>query len=726
MGTTVVAQPTDLKQVAGVLRLGDFKPPPQAPQPQTFTLDDAYGPPQNQVAGPAAPAPQANTFSIDDAYHGAPDESVGGIAAQFGSGAVRGVASLPGLPADLATLGYRGAEWLAGTKPEDRTPQDQLPWAPFGSETFRTMAERNLPLAPRDNSGGAGSYAETIGEFAGPTALTGAGILRGATNAVARGSAGPVASAIASHPTRFAAGEIAAAAAGGTGSEAGRQLDPNNPMAPVIGGLAGSLAPGGIAAGLRGAVRGGSAGAQRVTQAINEFGRIGATPTLSQATTGSYGAGRYFSRILEFMPGGVGPSYARWQRQLQLGAKRLDDAIQSATGSTSEVAAGEALRAGAKRFAGKIDRTQAALEARLDNAVPAQTVVTPNETLKALQTLYEPAMKTATGAPSAVGEAAVSSTTRDTLQRLIEDIQAHGGTPFGALKAFRTRLGSRTGSGQSLIPDLSEGQAKFLYGAITRDMEHAAQANGAGNLVRLRNNYYAARKTQVEDVFDARMSGNTAEAVYRSVKNSDASQLRQIMRQLTPQQRRMVAGQVLHEMGLPPPGAATGDTQHFSFDSFDTNFEKLNRKNALDALFRFSGTQDLKAALDDVAAVAERYKAAEKFMRNPSQSGVVGIQAAGAGAVGGQAIAGNIPGALWSAFLVYGVPYALVRTGNSAKFLRLIADTGRATAETLPGHLARMAEFVRVNPEYAPVMKQILQHAGEQQQQAQADRRRQN
>lgn len=682
----------------------------------TFSIDDAYGPPQNQFAGPGASAPQSNTFSIDEAYHGAPNESLGGVAAQFGSGAVRGLASLPGLPADLMTLGFRGAEYLSGTKPENRAPQDQLPWAPFGSETFRTMAERNLPLAPRDNSGGPGSYAETIGEFAGPTLAAGAGIL-GAARGATTGTLG----AIAQNPVRFAAGEAAAATAGGAGSEAARQADPNNPWLPAVGGLAGSLAPGGIAAGLRGFVRGGPAGAQRVAQALQDFERVGATPTLSQATSGSYSMGQLISRALEFTPGGYLPARSRFAQQINAAAGRLDSAVQNATrGGTSEVAAGDALRAGAARFAGKIDRTQAALEARLDAAVPAQTIVNPTETLRALQTLYEPAMKTAIGAPSAIGEAAVSATARDTLGRLISDIGTHGGTPFGSLKAFRSRLGARTGSGQSLIPDLSEGQAKFLYGAITRDMETAASANGAGNLVRLRNNYYAARKTQAENVFDARMPPQgSAESVYRSVKNSDASQLRQIMRQLSPQQRRTVAGQVLQEMGMPTPSAATGETQHFSFETFDTNFEKLNRKGSLDAFFRFSGTQDLRQALDDIAAVAERYKGSERFLRNPSGTAPVGIQVAGLTSLATPAMAGNLTGVLFNAMMAYGIPYALVRGGNSARFLRLIADTGRATEQTLPGHLARMAEFVRLNPEYGPVMKNIFQHAGQQQQQAQ-------
>ena len=256
------------------------------------------------------------------------------------------------------------------------------------------------------------------------------------------------------------------------------------------------------------------------------------------------------------------------------------------------------------------------------------------------------------------------------------------------------------------------GQAKQLYGALTKDMEEAASAAGAKDLVRLRNDYYSSRKGQLEDIFDPKINNPaTQEGVYRAVRNADRSQLEKIMRQMSPRERRVVAGQVLHEIGLPPPGQASGDTARFSLDSFDTNFEKLNRKGTLDTLFKQSGTQDLKAALDDVSAVAETYKGAEKFMRNPSQSAYVGIQAAGAGTIGSQLVTGNMPAALFAAGMFYGLPYALVRGGNSPAFIRLIADTGRQTAETLPGHIVRMSRFADQHPEYAPVIKKMLEGA---------------
>lgn len=678
------------------------------------------------VDEPAQPATTSGSrfggVSVEDEPQ---DQSFGDWLADQGSflgkRALNAAASLPGLPQDMAAMAARNLPaaatnglgafgGLIGMERARQAVEGSDSMVPLGSENIRAAIKDYSGglLTPRDPRNRAEEYGGAVADFLGASVVPGA--------AVAARSANPL---------RVIAGEAAAATAGGIGQEAARDIAPDNPYAPLIGGIVGSFTPGAVAAGARGFVRGGSQGAKQANDALDTFAKIGETPTLSQATTGGYWPGRYMARLLELSPGGVLPSMNKWKMQLESAANRIDNAITRATGGlgTSEQAAGAALQSGAARFANKISKTQAALERRLEAAVPSGTMVTPNETLKTLADMTSIRNVPGSGARTSVGAATVSPTVERAMQAFQNDVAKNGGVTFQALKAFRTQLGAKTQSGQSLIGDVSSGQASQLYKALTKDMEAAATANGAKDLVRLRNDYYSSRKGQLEDVFDPKITNQaTQEGVYRAVRNSDRSQLEQIMQRLSPRERRVVASQVLHEIGLPPPGQASGDTARFSLDSFDTNFEKLNRKGTLDTLLRFSGTKDLKEALADVSAVAESFKGAEKFMRNPSQSAYVGIQAAGGASIGTQLVTGNVQSALFSALMFYGLPYALVRGGNSPAFIRLIADTGRQTAETLPGHIARMSRFVEQNPEYAPALKQALESAyGESEQQPPQD-----
>jgi len=468
------------------------------------------------------------------------------------------------------------------------------------------------------------------------------------------------------------------------------------------------LIKGGQALG-RAAIGGKAAGAS-ARAAVDEFAKIGQKPTLAQAMSGSNSTIQYLARLLEFTPGGYLPFRGRIKSQLEAAAKRIDDALTKA-GQASQIDAGLALQTGAKRFAEKVSKTASRLEAKLEKAVPGTTATMPQNTLTALNEIAGTA-----GQPSAVARSIIPASMKRALDDFQADIASNGGVTFQTLKDFRTRIGAKTDTGQALIRDISAGQMAKLYKALTKDMEDVADAAGKGDLVKLRNSYYSKRKGEVEDIFERRIKQDRApEEVYRAVRDADLSQGARIMKQLSPQERRTVMGQVLHEMGKPTPGDAAGDTATFSLERFDSNVAKLSGTpgkggDKLDAFFNMSGTQDLRAALKEVSAVSERFKAAEKFLRNPSQSAVVGTQLGTLGAIGGAALIDPVT-ALGYAGIAYGVPYALARGGNSAAFIRLIAGIGKQNKSTLPGHILRMSAFVQQNPEYAPALKQMLEKA---------------
>lgn len=724
-------------------------PDQASPQQINTIMRKLYGMPAQQQQ--PAPAPETTT----QPQPGSDQDTTGFL----GRRALGSAVGLLGAPADLldsmnslgvqmpgvlnAAQGARRLQRVAfGTEPGAM--------APLGSENVKETLYAAAPrLRPREAQGDTERYMGAVADFAGASAVPAAGL------------AGRV-----SRPLAFLTGEAAAATAGGIGQEAARDAAPNSPWAPLAGALVGSLSPQAAVSGLRGFVRGGKQGAVRAQQAIDDMAAIGAKPTLQQATTDSYWPGRLLSRLLEVSPGGILPSYGRWKSQLEGAAKRLDDALAKSgvPAEVSQATAGMALEAGAARFARKVSRTQAGLEAKLEQAVPGRTVVAPTNTIRALEDMtalgraddaaqpaavapsatataqapvagralgssplgqtndiskgaFDRRFGEATGGASEVGEAATNPTLQKYLTAFANDTAKNGGTPFAALKKFRTLVGGKTPNGEALIGNMSSGELKQLYKALSKDMEDAATAAGKGGLVKLRNDYYSSRKGELEDVFDARITRpGTPEAVFRSVQNADKSQLQQIMRQLSPQERRTVAARVLIEMAMPNPGNATGDTARFSFGTFDTNFEKLNRRGVLDDLFHLSGTKELKSALSDLAKASELSKGSSRFLRNPSETGIMVGQQAGAGTMLAATATLDLSTGLQAALWTYAVPYALMKGGNSTAFIKLLTQTARAPKEALPGQIARLAAFAQANPGYAPAIKKSLDEAfkGEQ------------
>lgn len=147
--------------------------------------------------------------------------SFGSFASNLAGGAVDATLTLPGAINDLMLMGVDKIAQQFGAKP--LTPE-QYANNPFGSETVRGMLKDYVSpdiFGPEAKTT-AERYARRVGEFVGPGAALA--------------------------PVKLMKPVLTAGVTGGLGSQAAQDAFPDNPWAPVIGGLAGGFAPSAVKA----------------------------------------------------------------------------------------------------------------------------------------------------------------------------------------------------------------------------------------------------------------------------------------------------------------------------------------------------------------------------------------------------------------------------------------------------------------------------------------------
>lgn len=167
------------------------------------------------------PQQASHASQAQSAQSSEPQTTIGGLAGNFAGGAVDALLTLPGAVNDLMLMGVDKVAQQFGAKP--LTPE-QYAENPFGSETTRGMLKDYVSpeiLGPEAKTT-AEQYARRIGEFVGPGAALA--------------------------PARLLKPVITAGVTGGVGSKAAQDAFPDNPWAPVIGGLAGGMAPSAVGA----------------------------------------------------------------------------------------------------------------------------------------------------------------------------------------------------------------------------------------------------------------------------------------------------------------------------------------------------------------------------------------------------------------------------------------------------------------------------------------------
>jgi hypothetical protein len=431
------------------------------------------------------------------------------------------------------------------------------------------------------------------------------------------------------------------------------------------------------------------------------FAKVGAQPTVAQATQSPFMQG--LENLVAKFPGGQGMiDAARKRQQAALGA--------SVNTGVSAEEGGRAITSGATGF---LDRTKAQWNA-LDDAVaakiPAGSGVAPTNTLVTLDKLTAPtagAEQTSrvmsTPKVAEIRKAMTSDLAGKPPSNVITLLDQDGkplssvpigGTPgnetmpYQALRELRSKVGSMLDN--ALVSDIPTGELKLLYGALSKDMEAAANKAGAGQEFARQNTYYAARMQRIESVLDKVIGKDRLpEDVFKSFMPTDpdaANKVRAVMRSLAPDERQVVSQAVVNRLGRATPGKQNDVGDVFSSETFLTNWNRLS-PGAKSQLFPDS---KMRGDLDALAGVSTNLREGSKVMANPAGTAAANVgygligSAATALATGHPVVAAGVAAAPVGAYIG-------ARMLTSPAIVSWLAKTPDLAPRNMAPHLARLA-----------------------------------
>jgi len=468
----------------------------------------------------------------------------------------------------------------------------------------------------------------------------------------------------------------ASTAAAATGAAVAGEVS-DNPLAPAVGAM----------------IPGAAAQAGREVKAylangapsnVAAFALAGANPSVGQATESAFFRG--LENLVSKFPGGVGVMERFTKKQ------QADLGAGTDTGTTA-AQAGRTIEKGITGEGGFLERTKATwqkLDADVAAKLPPNSQSAPTNTIQTLDALTSPVQ----GAQATTG-ALVNPKLAEMKANFAADLQANNGQiPYEALRAVRSRIGSMLDD--ALVTGIPGGELKRVYGALSKDMEAAANAAGAGKEFARQNAYYSARMDRIEGVLDRVLGSNRQpEDIFKLVNptNPDqAGKLTAVMRSLKPEERQVVTEAIVNRMGRASPGRQDASGDVFSSETFLTNWNRMSDR-AKEQVFSDSSMRD---SMDALAKVSENIRTGSKVFQNPS--GTAGsfaaysvysspLTAIGAGMAAGPAAAAGVVGAAaGSALSAYGA----ARLMTSPEFVRWLADSSRINAQTSAAHLARL------------------------------------
>lgn len=205
---------------------------------------------------------------------------------------------------------------------------------------------------------------------------------------------------------------------------------------------------------------------------------------------------------------------------------------------------------------------------------------------------------------------------------IAEAVQRPGGLTYAGIKQLRTRVGEMLD--QSLLPgDMSQGELKRIYGALTEDLRNAArQAGGRRALdaftwANSLNAAVAKRRAELARLLNVKNDEGIIHAIERmagSRSSADLKMLAKVKASVPADDWNDIASAVIGRMGRQANG--NGD---FTAELFIRHYKQLSDQGK--ALL-FGNKPGLRDALDDLATVADRFKSLQKFT-NSSKTGDV-------------------------------------------------------------------------------------------------------
>lgn len=504
-------------------------------------------------------------------------------------------------------------------------------------------------------------------------AQSGSRVVAGVGNALA---ASPKAQILASQTGE---GSRQIAEAGGAGQ--GGQL-----AAMMAGASAPSLLRSGSAAATKGAFRGG-ASRDQIADNIRSFRAVGTSPTVGQATEGRVGRG--VESLLARTPGSAGVMAKTSERMAANVGANLDDQAAKLSSKSGGVQAGTAITKGisgdggfVEQFRGKAGKLYEAV----DQNIPPQSQVSVSNTQAALADLT----KVIKGA-EATSTRLINPRIADIAKDIATDAP-NGSVPYEALKSIRTRVGAEL-DGAALNSDVPAAQWKKLYGALSKDMEAAANNAGpaAQKAFARANTYYKAGSARLEVLEGVLKRNGGPEAVFRAATSGTkegATTLRTVMQSLPKDGQQAVTATVLRRLGKATAGVQNEAGDVFSSETFLTNWNSLSPE-AKAVLFDRHGSQ-FRQNMDQVAKYAANLRAGSGVFKNPSGTGQAVAQTSAATGFLLSLVTGNFGAATAIASGVGGANLA-GRLMTNPRFVEWLAKATRAPQSAGPAMLAQMA-----------------------------------
>lgn len=649
-------------------------------------------------------------------------DRAGRVAGLGARAVVRGATAIPGLMADAASeavnLGIEGANKLGAN-------------IDYRMQKPTTVLDRAMTDA--GVSAPANAAERTATDVA--SAMVGAALPAKIADWVAGVAQSPFAKQIAETLAKNLGLQVVSA---GTGTASGDIARENGagPVGQTVATVAGSLAPAVAQTAASGAVRsvmrGGESGRKAVEDNIKTFADAGTTPTVGQATEmrGPWLAETMLSKT----PGSAGVMANKATTQAaQMGGK-VDELAGTLSTNTGAENAGRAIKEGItadKGFKSWFRARQGALYGELDKYIPSTEKVSADNTLARLKELTTP-IRGAENTSAAIQQPRIATLaeafTEDAAPRAerikpgvpVGATSHHGvpippsllgpdgkplptiipakdgGIPYEALKQLRTAVGQKI-SNPSLVDDITTGQWKALYGALSEDMKVAAEKSGPDALRAWgRANDFTKAGIQRLETLDTVIGTRDPEDIFKAAisgTQEGATTLRAVVKSLPEPAQKSVAATVLKRLGMATPGRQNELGEIFSTESFLTNWNKLSGEAKLTLFSKYG--PDFTKNLDQIAKAASNLRDGSKVFANPS-----GTEAAVTTRLG-------LSGIILSTLLGHPGTAAAIGGGMGAanvgarqlmtnpEFVRWLAQTTKMPGGSLQGSIASLESLAR-------------------------------
>jgi len=455
--------------------------------------------------------------------------------------------------------------------------------------------------------------------------------------------------------------------------------------------------------------RGVVGGAEKVAEAskrLNSFINAGATPSLSQVTQNK--GIQTVEMLVNNLPGGGGiAKFAQnAQDDLGKGATKIAGEIIGSTVPADEQMAGRVVKLGLKNegdihaadtFVGRFKAKAGELFDRVDDFMPKNTGINLDNTTTALNKLIAPIQ----GAEN-TQKVFKNAFLNELFEGMEKDLVKNNGTlPYEAVKAIKQKIGNKL-SDLSLISDVSKGELKQIYGALSQDILSSAAKQGgepAVNALLRANKFYEAGTKRIDDFLKPIYNKADPDQLVKYLLSSStegASKFNALKKSLTPDQYKVLVSSIIDRLGRSNAGQAVssaaedvlGQTGRFSSETFLTNWNKLNPR-VKDIMFTGKGLgKDLAKHMDDLADAASIIRESGKTFKNPSGSA---DRLVGQGAIGGIIGASFFnPKAILTLPLLYGTSSVTAKMLTNPNLVKWMADGTKIATNSIPEHIGRL------------------------------------